>query len=185
MKTKSNKKNKVEDRCSFNELYNTKLDEFEKYYNKLPDKKAELKKLKSRKNQSSQKLIDRIKALENEIKEIESQTDMTEYLLDIHDVLKKKGENDVKRREKKKNESKTKNILDEMKCTNNIESYCVEVSNNEKEKLIDDYNLATTGVSKLLSQKSLGLNSDVTNFQCTNCGEDGVIIRCHDKQDRI
>lgn len=185
MKTKSTKKNKnKEDRCSFNELYNTQLDEFEKSLKKLPDKKAELKKLQARKNQS-QKLLDRIKKLKEEIKKIESQEDMTEYLLNIHDVLKQKGENDQKMREKKKESKKQVNILDEMNFNNNIESFRVEESSYEKEKLIDDFLLATTGVSKSLTEKGSGTDRATTDFQCKYCKEEGVIIRCNEKQDRI
>jgi predicted RNA-binding Zn-ribbon protein involved in translation (DUF1610 family) len=81
------RKRNEETRASLRELHNRKLDEFEHKSKELPKLKEKLIGLQNQKHPRQKE----IKSVQQQIKHLENESDMSEYLLDIFDVLKQKA----------------------------------------------------------------------------------------------
>lgn len=161
MKHQKNKKNAKEDRTSFTELHLQKLDQLEHHRNtKLPIKRKQLKKLLAQKNKN----YEEISKLESDIQSLESNKDMTEYLLDIHEVIKMKSEPVVYESEDTPAEELD---LNDNKDFGSIDSFCVRKSSNHNSKILEEYLHCTTGSVPNTYPQYVEYRKD--DFVCHNC----------------
>lgn len=166
MKRQKNKKNAKEERTSFTELHSLKMEAFENMVKtQLPLKRKQLEKLKLKNTDQNT-----ISKLEKEIRKLESQDDMTEYLLNIHDVLKRKSVLDD--HENTSTQKKTKNVNN--LPSSSIDSFCVREKSNHKTSLLNDYLYHTTGCVANNFEKSQVYKQD--DFVCTDCSSSNMIV---------
>jgi hypothetical protein len=138
MKRQKDKKNAIEYRTSVTELHNNKMDKFEEYYKQLPQKEAELVKLKQKKKSDPTK----IKELEEEIAKMKSQEEMTEYLLSIEPILRQKSLSNPTI-DTSSSESAS---LPKRGPSQSVKDFVIESSNYEKKALLNEYYLLTAGI---------------------------------------
>jgi transcription elongation factor Elf1 len=164
MKHQKNKKNAKEDRTSFTEMHFQKMDQLEHYRNtKLPIKRKQLKKLLAQKTKNHEEIA----KLERDIELLESQNDMTEYLLDIHEVIKMKSEPDS-------HDVYQEIDLDSEKDFGSIDSFCIRKSTNHKSKILDEYLQRTTGnVANAFPQNCEYTKDD---FLCLGCSSTNLVV---------
>lgn len=154
------------------ELHSNKLKEFDKLQKKLPDKKKLLTKLES----SSKPNLEKIEKLKKEIKRLENEEDLTEYLLDIQHVLKMqckmKEEKRLSNLKKKDNQDLSAKIGKDGNYS--MKSFISGDIDNTTSEILDAYTLATSGtVSHMLSREKAQYTSN--DFVCENCGSDNTV----------
>lgn len=156
MKRQKDKKNAIEERQSVTELHNKKMDDFEEYYKQLPQKEADLLKLKQKKKPDPVK----IKQLEEEVQRMKSQEEMTEYLLSIEPVLRQKSLSNPKY---ESNQPTSTNHC-KRAPSQSVKDFVIESSNYEKKKLLNEYLQLTTGTS--CAEEYAEYHNELT---CTGC----------------
>ena len=162
------------------ELHNKQMDEFEKKNKKLLNKRKVLKELQS----SSNPNLNRIDKVKKEIRELENNEDMTNYLLDIHSVLKQHFEITEKRRVSniKKKSDRLKRIVTDTETTvkldengnYNLNSFVSKNIDNTKRNILNSYMLATTGCS--LNNMKENSQYTLDDFLCQECGSDNIVV---------
>ena len=168
MKRQKNKKNAKEDRTSFTELHTLKMEYFENIRKtQLPLKRKQLEKLKFSGSSGSEE----IQKLKDDIQKLESQDDMTEYLLSIHDVLKRKSILDNRECDPDVQKIDYKDIT---LASASIDSFCIRKKSNEKTSLLNDYLYHTTGCVSDAYEKSKVYKQD--DFICMECGSSNMIV---------
>ena len=159
MKLHKNKKKITEKRTTINELHNAKMKKFDAYYKTLPTKKEKLKKLKQKLTKKSDyyeinQLENEIEELQKEIQRMETQEDMTEYLLQTQHVFKEKSLNT----EKKKVVNKSNDLL-------SLNAFLISETDNRKKRLLNEYLVSTGGAPVSFESEYCK-----TDFFCEECG---------------
>lgn len=171
MKVHKDRKKVKEVRSSVIELHNNRMKEFDKVYKTLPDKKEKLAKLSLKlEKRWSIDTLKEIDALKQEIERIESNEDMTEYLLDIRDVLKKKGE-----RREKKERKKIPSVTE----PTSVNSFLITETDNRKKKLLNEYLIAAG-----MCPEADNTEYCDDDFVCHDCNSTNMIV-CAPKSEII
>lgn len=166
------RKRLTDKRASVRELHETKMKDFEEYYKTLPEKKLELNKLKNEleslkgftttdtRIKDSYTIKQDIRELEKEIYNMENQTDMMQYLLNVQNVFLKISENETKEPEN----SIEKNLKD--KISAGIKKYINVKENNNVSKLVNEYVNLSNNIFHIDSSDE---KFDSGFFNCDKC----------------
>ncbi len=164
------KKKIIDKRATIGELHEKKMKEFEEYYSSLPEKEEELKKIRNKiesldkKDYKNMLTIKDLQKEEKDLKkviyEMENQTDMCKYLLDVSHIFLKQSK--LKEEQKKVEEENSK----EQKSNEQkegINKYIIVKEGIQKGNLLNEYLSACEGSIYSPSKKE-------NIFLCNQCG---------------
>lgn len=160
------KKKIFDNRSTINEIHDTKMEEFEKYYKTLPSKEEELIKLREEyETLSDYDKFDfkfKIKDLEKEIYHMKEKTEMTNYLLNVSPVFYKMKQTDYKEEKPISNNLKTK-------IKEGIEKYITITEGSQKGTMLEEFMCA---MDRNIIKKVKENDNEI--FICKDCGSNCI-----------